>query len=113
MALAVIVAIVNCSACSTFFPRKPWRTYDKMPFDAQKWRDGDEIERGRMRSDMMDRVVGKTPLQVVEMLGEPDEKRTENGTELWLYNTEHPGRRDYLQTPINFGRDGKAKIGTL
>ena len=110
-AFVAIAAIVFCSACSTFFPRKPWRTYDEMPFDSKRWRDADEVDRGRMRGDMIDKITGKSRDEVLGILGDPDEKVTRDGTEYLLYNTEHPGRRNYLQTPISFTSDGKARIG--
>ena len=47
------------------------------------------------------------------MLGEPDEKIIQDESEFWLYDTEHPGRRSYLQTPISFGHTDKAIIGNL
>lgn len=110
-AFFLVSAIATCSACGLFLPRKPWRTYDKMQFDSQKWRDGDRLERGRMRSEMIKRVSGKTRDQILEMLGEPDEKMSIKGNEFWIYETEHAGRQSYLRNSIDFGPDGKADFG--
>lgn len=55
----LLLVVAWTASCSTFITRKPWRTYDEMPFDAQKWREGDEIERGRMLRDMRNKITGK------------------------------------------------------
>jgi hypothetical protein len=56
--------------------KKPWRSYEQQPFDSQKWRDGDAIERGTMFGDLYkNRILnGKTKEGVVALLGEPDKK---------------------------------------
>lgn len=114
MILATVLTAIVVSGCGPgFFTRKPWRTYDLMPFDSQKWRDGDPIDRGRMLRDMREKIVGKNESEVIEMLGEPDEKMRQNGQESWLYTTEHPGRRTYLQTGVEFDRKGKARISSF
>lgn len=66
--LLAVAASVISAGCGLFMTRKPWRTYDEMPFDSQKWREGDEIERGRMSRNLRDQVDGKTEDAVLEML---------------------------------------------
>lgn len=112
LTVAILISVWSVS-CTSFMTRKPWRTYDEMPFDAQKWREGDEIERGRMLRDMRNKITGKTDAEVIEMLGNPDEKLVQNGSESWLYNTEHPGRKTYYQTGVEFDRSGKARISSF
>lgn len=59
------------------------------------------------------RSLSKTDAEVIQMLGDPDEKLVQNGAESWLYNTEHPGRKTYYQTGVEFDRNGKARISSL
>ena len=95
--------------------RKPWRDYDHIPFDRQKWRDGDAIERGRMKRDI-DRskiIEGKNRKQVLEILGEPDDKITRKEEEIWLYNVEVVGNKPQQQFPITFDKNDKASIGMV
>ena len=96
-----------------FMHKKPWRSYDYIPFDQQKWRDGDEIECGRMRSDLAKRkrIDGKNRHQVLELLGEPNEKVTRSNEEIWLYDIEVVGTKPQLQFPITFDKNDQASVG--
>lgn len=111
--LVGISLLLTMSLGCNLMHKKPWRNYDYIPFDQQKWRDGDDIERGRMRSDLAERKIidGKTRQQILEILGEPDEKISKNSEEIWLYDIEVVGTKPQLQFPITFDKNGKASIG--
>ena len=71
--------------------KKPWRDYSQRPFDAAAWREGDAIERGRMASDfqgMRKALQGHRQEKIVEMLGEPDLKKTIENREVWFYRVD-------------------------
>ncbi|MEQ1764301.1 MAG: hypothetical protein ABL984_14315 [Pyrinomonadaceae bacterium] len=106
-----LVGMISAAGCSKFLHKKPWRDYSKLPFNEQQWKNGDTIERGRMRSDMIDQIKGKTREEVIRMLGEPDKTTNVDGVDYLVYKTEHVGRTDLMETLIGFDKNGKVMRG--
>lgn len=101
--IAVLALIFLTAGCMGI--KKPWRDYSQRPFDAKEWREGDKIERGRMSGDfrgMRSELDGRTQQSILEMLGEPDIKRTIEGREVWFYRVDIgiPGGMDLM--PVSF-----------
>lgn len=95
--------------------KKPWRSYEKQPFDSAGWRNGDAVTRGTMYSDLgtTHALEGKSRDEVLEMLGEPDKKRPNAKGEAWLYRVEVVGRRIRSYVPVSFDGDGRASFGEV
>jgi outer membrane protein assembly factor BamE (lipoprotein component of BamABCDE complex) len=112
--ISVCLLLLSLLSLSCTLPRKFWRSYEQQPFDAQKWRDGDALERGTMFVDLFrDRKIhGKTRERVLELLGEPDKKSTANGREVWHYKVEFAGEEPIQYFPVSFDKNGQAAVGT-
>jgi hypothetical protein len=95
--------------------RKPWRSYERKKFDAQKWRDGEALERGTMCFDLFRHpdLTGQNQDGVVALLGKPDKKVTTEGREVWLYHVELVGEWKYPYFPVSFEKDGRAFGGRI
>lgn len=109
-ALVLLLSVVL--ACGL---RKPWRDYKDRPFDSEKWRNGDRIDRGTMYSDLfMKRTLnGKTRDEVEQLLGEPDKKALVEGREVWLYKIEVVGEWTSPVFPVSFEPGGKTFAGMV
>ena len=48
-------------------------TFEQRPFDAEAWRQGDDVERGEMARDLAasKHLIGRSPEEVARILGEP------------------------------------------
>lgn len=105
--LMILLVSVSCGL------RKPWRSYEKQPFDSQKWRDGDDITRGTMIFDLHGKrhLGGHSKEGVVALLGEPDKKRSGDGLDVWLYQIEVVGEKPIRFFPVSFDKNGKASSG--
>ena len=81
----ILLLIVLLGGCAGF--NRIGRSYAPVPFNSQKWRDGDAQVRGTMFLDLFKKriVNGKTKDEVLTLLGEPDKKPTVNGAEIWQY----------------------------
>src|SRR5687768_10699198 len=88
--LVIVLIIVASVGLGCMGMKKPWRDYSKKTFNAAEWRSGDKIERGRMVLDLAKREVpnGLERDGVIEMLGEPDFKRTFENREVWFYRVD-------------------------
>ena len=53
---------------------------------------------------------GKSRDGILELLGEPDKKRT-GETEIWLYQIEVGGEKPIRYFPVSFDRNGRASSG--
>ena len=95
--------------------RKPWRDYEKKPFDSEKWRKGDRIDRGTMYFDLFEKrtLNGKTRDDVVRLLGEPDKKLSVEGREVWLYRIDVIGEWTSPCFPVSFEPNGKTFAGRI
>jgi hypothetical protein len=95
--------------------RKPWRDYSEKPFSSKEWLAGDRVERGRMILDLAKKrhPNGRTHEGIVEMLGEPDFKKTVEGKEVWFYRVDIgiPGGMDLA--PVSFDQKGRAMYGMV
>lgn len=94
---------------------KPWRNYEKKPFDSQQWKDGDRVTRGTMYFDLFEKrtLTGKSKDDVVELLGQPDKKITVEGLEVWLYRVEIVGEWTRPVFPVSFDKNGRAFAGRV
>jgi outer membrane protein assembly factor BamE (lipoprotein component of BamABCDE complex) len=99
---------LSCGAANKF-----WRSYEQKPFDAQKWREGDALERGTMFVDLFKqrKINGKTREEVLSILGEPDKKSTAGDVEQWHYKVEFAGENPMQYFPVTFDKNGKAAAG--
>jgi len=95
--------------------KKPWRDYKAKPFDSEKWRNGDRIDRGTMYADLfMKRTLnGKTQDEVLQLLGKPDKKATVEGREVWLYRLEVVGEWTSPCFPVSFEPGGRTFAGMV
>lgn len=107
--LVLLLIGLNCT-----MPNKFWRSYKQQPFDSQKWRNGDALERGTMLVDLFSKrkIQGKTKEQVLELLGEPDKKSNTSGLDVWHYKIEVSGEEPIQYIPVTFDSNGKAAIGS-
>lgn len=110
--LALFMILTVTVACGF---RKPWRNYDKQPFDSQKWKTGDAQTRGTMYFDLFIKrtLTGKTEDDVLELLGEPDTKKTIEGLNVWLYRIEIVGEWNRPAFPVSFDKRGRAFAGSV
>ncbi|HEY0426746.1 MAG TPA: hypothetical protein VGC76_02965 [Pyrinomonadaceae bacterium] len=101
----VLMVNLGCAMSNKF-----WRSYEPRPFDSQKWREGDALERGTMFIDLFKKrkINGKTKEEVMTLLGEPDKKSTAGGFELWHYKVEFAGESPVQYFPVTFDKNGKA-----
>lgn len=113
--ISVIALLLFMSVALACGLRKPWRDYNKKPFDSEKWRNGDRIERGTMYFDLfMKRTLnGKTRDEVEQLLGEPDKKALVEGREVWLYKIEVVGEWTSPVFPVSFEPSGKTFAGMV
>ena len=88
-------------------------SYEQQPFDSQKWRNGDAITRGTMIRDVHGKrtLSGQSKEGIVELLGEPDKKRSSDGLDVWLYQIEVRGEKPIRYFAVSFDRTGKASSG--
>ena len=95
--------------------KNPFRDYSSKPFNAQEWRAGDTIERGRMVSNMDNLIFvdGSDKADVLKLLGEPDEKETQNGREIWLYRVDFKYRTSMKYLPVTFDPRYGTMIGAF
>ena len=95
--------------------RKPWRDYKARPFDSEKWRNGDRVDRGTMYADLfMKRTLnGKTQDEVLQLLGKPDKKASVEGREVWLYRLEVVGEWTSPCFPVSFEPGGRTFSGMV
>ena len=65
------------------------RDFSEKEFSSADWKKGDVIERGRMFLDLYKKrarlINGKNEKELIELLGEPDQKQEKNGKQTWLY----------------------------
>jgi len=110
IALLLLLSVVL--ACGL---KKPWRDYKAKPFDSEKWRNGDRIDRGTMYADLfMKRTLnGKTRDQVLQLLGAPDKKASVEGREVWLYRVDIVGEWMRPCFPVSFEPGGKTFAGMV
>jgi hypothetical protein len=90
---------------------KEWRRYrlfkDK-PFDSATWREGGPKERALMAWSMMRRhgPMWCDRKQTIELLGEPDVRRTRPDGEYWYYALDYsdrPSRPQWVALLLHFG----------
>lgn len=110
----VFLLLLLSVSLSCTMPRKFWRSYEQQPFDAQKWRSSDALERGTMFVDLYSkrRIHGKPKEEVLALLGEPDKRSTGGGSEIWHYKVEFAGEDPVQYFPVTFDKNGRAGIGT-
>lgn len=111
--LALVLVMIVGLACAGI--KKPWRNYDKKPFDSQQWKKGDAQTRGTMYFDLFvkRKLTGKSQAEVLDLLGEPDKKTTIEGLEVWLYRIEIVGEWNRPAFPVSFDKNGKAFGGSV
>jgi hypothetical protein len=111
--LAVLMILGVGLACNGI--KKPWRDYTKKPFDSQQWKAGDPQTRGTMYFDLFvkRKLTGKSPNEVLELLGPPDKKTSSEGLEVWLYRIEIVGEWDRPAFPVSLDKNGKAFAGRV
>lgn len=111
--LALLLIVSVGLACAGV--KKPWRDYDKKPFDSQQWKAGDPQTRGTMYFDLFvkRRLTGKSSAEVLELLGEPDKKTSSEGLEVWLYRIEIVGEWNRPAFPVSFDKNGRAFGGRV
>lgn len=107
--LLLLLVSLGCTLSNKF-----WRSYEPQPFDSQKWRNGDALERGTMFVDLFSKrkIHGKNKEEVLALLGEPDKKSNAGGLEIWHYQVEFAGENPAQYFPVSFDKNGKANIGT-
>jgi len=95
--------------------RKPWRDYKEKPFDSEKWRNGDRVDRGTMYADLFIKrtLNGKSRDEVLQLLGKPDKKATVEGREVWLYRIEVVGEWTSPCFPVSFEPGNKTFGGMV
>ncbi len=110
-----LVCLLLMSASFGCTMKKPWRNYEQQPFDSQKWRDGDALTRGTMVIDLHTKrtINGRSKEGVVQLLGEPERKRSNDGSEVWLYQVEMAGEKPRQFLPVSFDKNGRASAGIV
>ena len=98
----LVLAVLSFNAACVF--KNPFRDYSQKPFNAKEWREGDTIERGRMITNMDDRIFvdGSRREDVLKLLGEPDEKELKGGREIWLYRIDFKYESSMKYLPVTF-----------
>jgi hypothetical protein len=90
--------------------KNPFRDYSKKPFNSTEWRNADAIGRARMFHDLTDRHInGKSREEILNLLGEPDRKVSEDGREIWLYRVDFGHNSSMPYMPVTYDR----KFGTF
>lgn len=109
--VSILLLLVLIGGCAGF--NRIGRSYEPIPFNSQKWRDGDAQVRGTMFLDLFKKriVNGKTKDEVLTMLGEPDKKSTVNDSEIWQYRVEFAGENPAQSFSVTFDKNGKAAMG--
>lgn len=113
--LAFCLAIIVLVNLSCMGMKKPWRDYSRKPFSSQEWLAGDKIERGRMWLDLAKRDAprSKTRDGVIEMLGEPDLKKTVERKEVWFWRVDIGIQGGMDLIPVSFNEKGRAETGMV
>ena len=111
--LALLLIASISLACAGI--KKPWRDYNKKPFDSQQWKASDPQTRGTMYFELFvkRKLTGKSKDEVLELLGEPDKKTSSEGLEVWLYRIEIVGEWDRPAFPVSFDKNGRAFGGRV
>ncbi len=112
--LCLLVIVLTGLGCLGI--KRPWRDYSPIPFDSKAWLAGDKIERGRMNRDFItsrNKFGGLTTNGVVELLGQPDLKKTIENKEVWFYRVDIgiSGGMDLI--PISFDEKGRSMFGMV
>jgi len=115
VAISVIALLLFLSVALACGLKKPWRDYKDKPFDSEKWRNGDRIDRGTMYSDLfMKRTLnGKSQDEVLQLLGKPDKKASVEGREVWLYKIDVVGEWTSPVFPVSFEPNGRTFAGMV
>jgi len=130
--LLFIVLSINLCACVSvreFLPKEK-RAFQERSFDSKLWLAGDEQTRGEMAKDLQWKKIepnggyflrNKTQSEIVELLGEPDEKSRGKccqvsyapEVEVWLYEIEvkeeFSNEKKTKHFQIYFSPDGKVE----
>ncbi|HVE57638.1 MAG TPA: hypothetical protein VNB22_12465 [Pyrinomonadaceae bacterium] len=108
---SILLLLVLLGGCAGF--NRIGRSYAPIPFNSQKWRDGDAQIRGTMFVDLFKKriVNGKTKDDVLMLLGEPDKKSIVNDSEIWQYRVEFAGENPVQSFSVTFDKNGKAAMG--
>lgn len=118
--LAICCAVLLAVTLGCAGIKRPWRDYSDRPFSSAEWLAGDKIDRGRMVKSMFrnPEVEVANREMTLKTLGEPDLKKTIEGTEVWFYRVDIgiPGGLDLV--PVSFsekrgGHVGYAHGGTM
>lgn len=111
--VAIVLFLVASVGLGCMGMKKPWRDYTKKPFDSKEWLTGDRIERGRMVIDLAKQrePSGRTHEGVVEMLGEPDFKKTIERKEVWFYRVDIGIAGGMDLAPVSFDEKGRSSYG--
>ena len=107
----LFMLLISLGGCGGF--NRIGRSYEPIPFNSQKWRDGDAQIRGTMFIDLFKKRIinGKTKDEILALLGEPDKKSTVDGSELWHYKVEFAGENPVQSFSVTFDKNGKAAMG--
>jgi hypothetical protein len=118
--ISIFCLLAICLGCAGM--RKPWRSYEQKPFDAESWKNGDAIERGTMARDLLGvknvtENVGENKSKVLATLGEPystrEEKIRENKVTVLIYEVDM-GEPEFMNAvQIFFDENDKTVIATL
>ena len=102
--LTLCVAVIALFGLGCGLVKNPFRDYSRKPFNSAEWINGDAVERGRMYPDLFlsRKLNGKSPDDVINLLGEPDKKRTVEGREVWLYYVLHQYNTPMKYFPVSF-----------
>ena len=111
------LALLAAAGAACAGVKKPWRDYSKKDFSSADWLAGDKIERGRMSGDMYCNQFIKCKAEVstrddaLKSLGEPDLKKTIEGSEVWFYRVDLgiAGAMDLI--PVSFDEKGRGLVG--
>ncbi len=108
---SLFLLLILLGGCAGF--NRIGRSYEQVPFNSQKWRDGDAQIRGTMFLDLFKKriVNGKTKDEILTLLGEPDKKSTVNDSEIWQYRIEFAGENPAQSFSVTFDKNGKASMG--
>jgi hypothetical protein len=113
--LAIAASLFLCAGLACSGIRKPWKSYTKQPFNSEKWRKGDRVDRGTMYFDLFEKrtLSGKSKEEVEQLLGEPDKKALVEGREVWLYRIDVVGEWDRPVFPVSFEPNGRTFAGMV
>lgn len=111
MRASLLLLLISLGGCAGF--NRLGRSYEPVPFNSQKWRDGDAQVRGTMFLDLFKKriVNGKTKDEILALLGEPDKKTSVDGSEIWQYKIEFAGENPAQTFSVTFDKNGKATMG--